>query len=83
MGNLTWVLVREATHEEVMVGDTITSFRGVTAVLKGGTPPHKPSSTGRVVIEGAEYFPSVFNLKWIQLGMDTEEATEFMKGEQA
>jgi hypothetical protein len=40
MSNLTWVLVRENTHEEVMVGDTITSFRGDTAVLKGGTATH-------------------------------------------
>lgn len=72
MSNLNWVLVREGTHEEVMVGDAITSFRGETAVLKGGRPPHKPSSTGRVFIEGAEYFPSVFDLKWVQKKGETQ-----------
>jgi hypothetical protein len=42
--------------------------------LSGGTPPHKPSSTGRVY--GAwvsdpdfsrEYFPQVFDLRWVKL----------------
>ena len=66
MIDTNWVLVREGTHEEVMVGDTITNFRGNATVLKGGRPPHKAGSTGRVFTEGAEYFPSVFDLAWIQ-----------------
>ena len=40
--------------------------------LSGGTPPHKPSSTGRVFgawvnepDDSRSYFPTVFNLKWV------------------
>jgi hypothetical protein len=68
----TWVLVREVTNEEVKIGDTITSFRGDKNVLKGGTPPRYSTGAGRVFVEGAEYFPSVFNLAWIQLGVEDE-----------
>jgi hypothetical protein len=41
-----WVLVHEETNEEVEAGASVTSFRGEPDVVKGGTPPHKPSSTG-------------------------------------
>jgi hypothetical protein len=39
-----WVLVHEETNEEVEAGASVTSFRGEPDVVKGGTPPHKPSS---------------------------------------
>jgi hypothetical protein len=55
-----WVLVHEETNEEVEAGASVTSFRGEPDVVKGGTPPHKPSSTGRVWVNGGEFFPSVF-----------------------
>ena len=61
-----WVLVHEETNEEVKAGASVTSFRGEPYVVKGGTPPHKPSSTGRVWVNCGEFFPSVFNLKWIK-----------------
>lgn len=61
-----WVLVHEDTNEEVNAGDSVTSFRGEPAVVKGGMPPHKPSSTGRVWVDGGEFFPSVFGLKWVK-----------------
>jgi hypothetical protein len=52
-----WVLVHEETNEEVEAGASVTSFRGEPDVVKGGTPPHKPSSTGRVWVNGGEFFP--------------------------
>ena len=65
-----WVLDHE-NGKSTKQGETLTSFRGTTATLLGGTPPHKPSSTGRVYVRDAngncqEFFPSVFNLKWIK-----------------
>lgn len=63
-----WVLDR-ADGPSVKQGDTLVDFRGDIATLLGGTPPHKPSSTGRVYVRDVngncqEFFPSVFNLKW-------------------
>lgn len=47
-----------------VVGQKVVSFRGEKAKLISWTPPHKPSSTGRVYIKfedgnQQEYFPSV------------------------
>jgi hypothetical protein len=63
-----WVLVHEETNEEVEAGASVTSFRGEPDVVKGGTPPHKPSSTGRVWVNGGEFFPNlcVIGLKWVK-----------------
>jgi hypothetical protein len=61
-----WRLVHERTGKPVLVGDVIFDFRGNAATVKGGMPPNKPSSTGRVWVEGGEYFPSVFDLKWVE-----------------
>jgi len=61
-----WTLVRESTNEPVAIGETITSFCGLETALLGGSPPHKPGSTGKVWVENAEYFPGVFNLKWVE-----------------
>jgi len=77
----TWQL-QDSDGFEVEVGSTQTSkldeprkFR-----IQGGTPPHKPSSTGRIfgrwfsvdendgeiVSESTnEYYPQVFNLSWV------------------
>lgn len=68
------ILINITTGEPVSVGDTVTDFRGEEAILTGGTPPHKPSSTGRVFVRSAsaevgwsgEYYPSVYNLKWVE-----------------
>jgi len=43
------------------------------AIIDGGRAPHKPSSEGFVWIKSnnnyvtTEYYPSVFNLKWVDL----------------
>ncbi len=62
-----WVLVNDKTGLPVVEGDVVTDFRGEAETVKGGRPPHKPSSSGFVwVSNGSEVYPSVFDLKWIK-----------------
>ena len=64
-------LIDATTGADVNVGDKVFSFRGEPAVIVDASPPHKPSSTGKVIVvnmpeEGtSEYYPGVFNLKWV------------------
>lgn len=61
-----WVLV-DQNDQPVSVPVDVVDFRGDKDVVVGGTPPHKPSSAGHVETQaGAEYFPGVFNLKWVE-----------------
>lgn len=60
-----WKLI-DSNNNPVEIGATVTSFRGITGTLEGGTPPHRPGSTGKVYVNGGEYFPSVYDLKWTQ-----------------
>jgi hypothetical protein len=51
----------------VCIGEMLETHRGEQYRITGGRPPHKPSSTGRVWVEGGgEYFPTVFDLKWVE-----------------
>jgi len=61
-----WTLVHNKTSIPVEIGEIVKSFRGDVYKILGGTPPHKPSSSGKVWVENAEYYPEVFNLKWTQ-----------------
>lgn len=54
---------------EVNVGHVTKSSKGVAVRVKGGRPPHKPSSTGWVYCEDVEghsyeWFPSVIGARW-------------------
>lgn len=61
-----WTLVHERTGVPVMEGDVVLDFRGEAETIKGGRPPHKPSSSGFVwTATGRELYPSVFDLKWV------------------
>ena len=62
-----WTLVHNDTKAPAQVGEIVKSFRGDEQTLLGGTPPHKPSSSGKVWVENAEYYPEVFNLKWVEI----------------
>ena len=62
-----WTLVHSGTDTPANLGEIITSFRGVETKLLGGSPPHKPGSTGKVWVENAEYYPSVFGLEWVEI----------------
>lgn len=65
-----WVLVHKETKKPCEIGMELIDFRMNTAILKGGQPPHKPSSTGKVFVSektfDSVYFPSVYNLIWIK-----------------
>lgn len=61
-----WTLVYERTGKPVTEGDVVLDFRGEADTIKGGRPPHKPSSSGFVwTQDGRECYPSVFDLKWV------------------
>lgn len=61
-------LYNESTGKQLHVGDIVETFRKERCILKGMTEPHKPSSTGRVLVEIdgglAEFYPSVINAKF-------------------
>jgi hypothetical protein len=60
-----WTLER-TDGTPVCIGEMLESHRGDQYRITGGRPPHKPSSTGRVWVEGGgEYFPTVFDLTWV------------------
>ena len=62
------VIVTEGMTVDTTDGEPWIVQRGI------GAPPHKPSSTGRIwVVHGEkgwveEYFPSVFDCKWTEVG---------------
>ena len=59
-----WTLVNEQ-GDTVEIGDVLADFRGDKLQVTGqGCPPHKSGSTGRIELEGREYFPSVVGCKW-------------------
>ena len=66
-----WTLVHKETGKPVVMNEVLRSNRTKQAYkVKGGTPPHKPSSTGRVWVDvdgrwDEEFFPTVFDLKWV------------------
>lgn len=63
-----WKLVYE-DGSPVIKGDEVKDFRGESAIVNSGIPPHKENSSGRVYVDSGTdfpsgFFPSVFNLKW-------------------
>lgn len=61
-----WTLER-MDGTPVCIGEMLETHRGDRYTITGGRPPHKPASTGRVWVEGGgEYFPSVFDLTWVE-----------------
>lgn len=62
---LNWTL-KDKADQPVVSGQTVTSFRGDKAIVTGGRPPLTEVSTGRVIVAGGEYYPSVFDLKWVR-----------------
>lgn len=61
-----WSLVHIRTGKPVALNELVFDFRGKGNFITHATPPHKPSSEGRVYArKGEAYYPSVFGLKWI------------------
>jgi hypothetical protein len=64
-------LINEKTGAEVKTGDVVHDFRGRPAYVTGWATPRHGGSTGRVYVKimsdhafDAEYYPSVYGLKW-------------------
>lgn len=63
-------LYNKTTNKEIKVGLITKTCRGKAVEVLGMTPPHKPSSTGRVYLLEIntqwkqEHFPSVINAEW-------------------
>lgn len=62
---LNWIL-KDKADQPVVSGQTVTSLRGDKVIVTGGRPPLTEASTGRVIVAGGEYYPSVFDLKWVR-----------------
>lgn len=61
-----WVLVDRDTGDPVWKNAKAYDFRGDSDTIIGGRAPHKPGSTGKVwTADGREYYPGVFDMKWV------------------
>ena len=53
-------------QEGVLKGTKAADFRGHVDTIVGGRAPHHSGSTGRVyTAEGREFFPGVFDMRWV------------------
>lgn len=64
-------LVHESTGIPVNAGEVVHDFRGKAAIVLSWSLPTHEGSTGRVLIKEmnesgftAEYYPSVYSLRW-------------------
>ena len=68
------ILVYKVSGQPVKRGDVVKTFRGEDATVDGWVEPHKPDSTGRVLLriepyQPHAYFPSVINAEWREEGI--------------
>lgn len=71
-------LIDTTTGDRIEVGQTVTDFRGETATVTGWSAPHKPSSTGRIHVEGelsGSFYPSVFSCAFVELDPSEADST--------
>lgn len=58
-----WTLTLDG--QPVLQGSVHSDFRGNTAIIVGGTPPHKPGANGYVqTAAGARHYAGVYDMKW-------------------
>ena len=58
-------LIYTATRQPVQVGDKVRDFRGDEHTVTGmGYPPRHSGSSGRIELDGFQYFPSVAGAEW-------------------
>lgn len=62
-----WELRWDSNAQEgVLKGTKAADFRGHVDTIVGGRAPHHSGSTGKVwTADGREYYPSVFDMKWV------------------
>jgi hypothetical protein len=59
-------LVHNETGEEVKIGHAVVDFRNEPGTVTGWREPKGANSTGRIEVGGWEFYPDVFNCKWIE-----------------
>lgn len=64
-------LINKQTGKEVYAGDTIQDPDGNDVMVINCSKPHKPASSGKIVVSGVdnqayERYVSVFGLEWIE-----------------
>lgn len=62
-------LIHKSSGKEVKPGDLVTDFRGDKTFVSDpvGREPQHDGSTGRIYVEpSGEFYPSVFNCKWVK-----------------
>lgn len=53
-------------QEGVLKGTKAADFRGHVDTIVGGRAPHHSGSTGKVwTADGREYYPGVFDMRWV------------------
>lgn len=61
-----WALVTK-NGDPVLAHTVHTDFRGDTAIITGGTPPHKPSASGYVhTAAGESCYVGVYDMQWVK-----------------
>lgn len=55
-------VVRDAAGDTVVLGDTVTSFRGETATLLKVLRPERPGSSGKVTTTLGTHYATVYGL---------------------
>ena len=74
MDSQSWKL-QDADGNQAEVGQVVVDNSNRSFELTGGTPPHKPSSSGSVYGIWSDngsnggYFPTVFSLRWVEMGI--------------
>lgn len=83
----SWRLIHNATKVEAKRGDPVVTFRGEPGVLTSWAPPHKPGSTGKVVIRfrgvaggEAEFYPSVVDCTFVRVARPYAAITALPEG---
>ncbi len=77
---MRYKLIDTGSGKEIKPGYVIKTFRGEDVEVLSFTPPHKPSSTGKVYLRfltdgwKQEYYPNVVEAQFIKLNDSNDEA---------
>ncbi len=70
---MKYILVDKETERPISSGDIRRTSKEAEVKVICSTPPHKPSSTGKVYVEEIdtgwkqEFYPSVINAKFVEI----------------
>lgn len=78
--NMICVLEDESGKQYTVGSQIEHPTEDMLLLIEGGTAPHKPSSSGRVVVSGHEAFPHCYGLKWVETGEQAPEPKKIETG---